>query len=319
MPIVFSLFYANFPIQLYSRNRSEFWLPTHISELEMSPVTLTIAFNKPDLSSDDFYISVVAKFVANTTSIPATSTPPNILLARLAKVPALGDLSMVLQSTSTLDSTVSSINKGKLTGWNATIVTSGHLETFTPYSFPTDYYSTDRLYLGVDKRFDVRFIGLSLSERIPAGFDAFFDNASTLTFDHLPSRLQGTIVNPSNYTYFSFGVAMARSRPNLIFSLIYTVFPILSLYELCALTLISVRKRKDRLAIYVGASFTVFAYLLSIRQYTPPSPTIIESGVSAGLLLWIMIEMVRFLRQKPSQSPIPQTNEKPHQRHLILS
>jgi hypothetical protein len=246
-------------------------------------VEMTLSFLKPDLERPDYALSLHITFYTNQT--------PNPWFAICgATCPMAGGLSVNFSPNETRVEQTRDYSV-HYSSWFSNTTISGSLPQFSPYSFPIDYYSTHRIYISLDSGF--RIDSVKLESEIPPQFMAFFEDIGRVKFSDLPSDIQ--IKGFDTGLVLGFSVGMARSPANLLILFFYTVCPILSLYEVGGLSFLSVSYRKDRLAIYVGALFTVFAYFLTLRQFLPPCLTILEAILAIGMVLWIFIEGFLFL------------------------
>lgn len=191
----------------------------------------------------------------------------------------------------------------KYPGWYMNTTLSMPLESFSPYLFPADTYSTPELYVSVSKGFVVSRI--ELTSFAPAGFVAFFEEIRKFSKSELPEDLQSR-PEFAEGSLLGFKIGMTRSQANLLVSTLYAIFPALCMYEVGALSFSSVKQRKDRLTIYVGVLFSVFTYFLTLRQFLPPSLTYLEALIGTGMTVWILVEALAYVVEQyryPSSSP----------------
>jgi hypothetical protein len=176
-------------------------------------------------------------------------------------------------------------------GWRFVGISTGAFTPFSPEDYPFDMYSTDMHYLCVSPSTMMPGI-IQLNANVPAPFIATFANIGTVSGKDLPNNLLG-YQDCADGVDFAFLVSVIRSPTNLLLSSIYTVFPGLTIYEVSAISLISVDDQKTRLSIYVGILFSAFAYFFTLRQLLPPYPTYIEGIIGVGLTAWILVEGYR--------------------------
>jgi len=246
-------------------------------------VRMNVVFLKTDLGSRDYELSFRLMFYTNQT--------PNSWIALCSDICRVDSSISANRSTNATKMEQTSDYSVHYSTWWSNITTFGGLPHFSPYSFPIDYYSTDRVYISLDSGF--RIDSVDLESSIPSQFIAFFEDIGQVKFSDLPSELQHQ--GFATGLVLRFSVGMARSPADLLISFVYTIFPILSIYEVGVLSFSSVSDRKDRLTIYVGALFSVFAYFLILRQLLPPLLTILEAVLAAGMVLWVFVEGFLFL------------------------
>jgi hypothetical protein len=186
-------------------------------------------------------------------------------------------------------------------------------DTFSPYTFPFDTYSTPTYYFAMNKSLASAFW---LQTNAPAPFIAIFqDVKQNLQSNVIPSGiLNSPVINSPSFAsayrdllkngfVVSFRISLIRSPDNLITSTLYTIFPVLIIYEVCFLSLLSLSE-ENRLAVYVGILFSVFAYFFTLRQFLPTYPTFIEAIVTLGMTCWILFEGVRFVAKQISDKQV---------------
>jgi hypothetical protein len=202
------------------------------------------------------------------------------------------------------------IAKANYKGWRVYGGTNNTpFDTFSPYTFPFDTYSTPTYYFAMNKTLATAFW---LQTNAPAPFIAIFqDVKQNLQPNDIPSGiLNYPIINSPSFAsayrdlfkngfVVSFRISLIRSPDNLITSTFYTIFPVLIIYEVCFLSLLSL-SAENRLTVYVGILFSVFAYFFTLRQFLPTYPTFIEAIVTLGMTCWILFEGVQFVAKQIS-------------------
>jgi hypothetical protein len=252
--------------------------PAHGLSAPKGIVEMNVIFLKPDVASPEYQMSIQITFYTNEF--------PNSWLALCSSLCwSDGSISANFSPNETMEEHESNYTV-QYPAWRSNDTALGVLPHFDPYSFPTDYYSSDRVYISLDPAF--RVDSVKLQSHVPPEFIAFFEDIGPVNFTDLPDLLQQK--GFATGLVLGFSVGMARSAPSLLISSVYTVSPILSIYEVAVLSLLSVWDRKDRLAIYVGALFAIFAYFFTLRQLVPPFLTTIEAVLAMGMVLWIFVE-----------------------------
>lgn len=240
---------------------------------------LSLDFVMPDLRSSSFQLNIGGKAYSNQTpyfewAICDVSTDhcPAILSTQGNPSP---------KDDITIRSFQGSVN---YKGWTLGLNVSMPLNTYLPSLFPIDSYATPRFYISTNSE-----IALHLISMIPQGFIVTFEDLRPVNQNNLPQDLQTKELKNFD-SWLTFVIGMIRSPSELVLDNLYALPPLLSMYYVAILSY-SLNARKDRLTVYVGVLFSAFAFLLTLRQFLPPSPTFFEAFVVLGMLVWIFREM----------------------------
>lgn len=233
---------------------------------------LTATFYKDDLSTDLYRIEVKGDFWD-------IATKPTLSLA-------VNNQGILLSTTALKVVEEGSQSNSSHPRWDATVGYGSSLNVFTPYGFPFDHYLTPVFVIFPNTPLTLTIV--NLKGNVPSGFIASFYNITYVTLNQPDAR----------GTFLMFSIAMIRSTSSMLVSTTYAIIPTLSLYEVAALSVVSLTDPKERLTIYVGSLFSVFAYFLTLRQMLPPVLTYFETLITVGMLFWIIVEVVTFARRQ---------------------
>jgi len=269
--------------------------PEHVEAYHNIPTgfaQMSIVFNKTGLTSDQYDLGFVIKFFVNDSR-------PSFTWAHCVSPNECGtiyNLPRISADPGSIEEFEGSFWTAHYSVWTASTRYSWpSLATFTPFLFPLDAYSTDLYYISVSDKLPISYVGLRAS--VPVPFAAVLTDFRTIAGQDLPQQLR-TYDNFAAGSIVAFRISMLRSPNNLFLSVAYSMLPFVSIYEVAVLSSLAIAEVKDRLMVFVGALFSVFAYFLAMRQLAPPNPTLIEGLAGIGMVAWILMEATRFLRSE---------------------
>jgi hypothetical protein len=245
--------------------------------------TLSLDFRVSDLQNNSYHLWVVGNAYSNQTGYYEAAT-----------------CDVVTDQCSRLFSGLA--NPGGYPNINQTFISSGHLtykvwsfqldldmafNTFLPWAYPFDTYATPSIYISTNSTLVILPLLTSVT---PPGFILTYEELRQIDQANLPKDFQLLPGFKGLQNWVSFVIGMIRSPIDFVVDSLYALPPVLSMYYVAILSY-SLKDRKDRLAIYVGVLFSAFAFLLTLRQFLPPYPTLFEASVLLGILVWIFKEM----------------------------
>lgn len=180
--------------------------------------------------------------------------------------------------------------------WNIFSKVSLHLETYDPYSFPFDIYETPNIIIAFDthgSNATHRFIlnGWELHSEIPSGFSTTISDYKELSENEIISEL-GNLSRLENSLALQFKITMLRNRESLLWLPIYILVPLLGLWSIFVINQYWLNLG-ERLKVFAGALLAIFAYLFTIRSFSPPTLTRIEVSIIELVGIWAFLELVR--------------------------
>jgi hypothetical protein len=202
--------------------------------------------------------------------------------------------------------------KASYTGWEGLFEFNMNLEGYEPYSFPLDVYETPKIIVAVNAEESNSTYGFLMSEidlnsKVPPGFSATISDYKELSNNETAAQL-GNRPNLVNGLVLTFKVTFLRNTQSLPLLLIYLVAPSLGIWCLFSVTQFRCNDYKDRLMIFAGALFAAFAYLLTFRNFAPPTLTLTEIFIILLMGAWAFIEMIQALHSvwtKPQRELSP--------------
>jgi hypothetical protein len=189
--------------------------------------------------------------------------------------------------------------KASYTGWEGLFGFNMNLERYDPTSFPLDVYETPQIIVAVNAEGSNSTYGflmkeIDLNSQVPPGFSATISDYKELSNNETVNEL-GNRPDLVNGLVLSFKVTFLRNTQSLPLLLIYLVAPSLGIWCLFSVTQFRCGDYKDRLTIFAGALFATFAYLLTFRNFAPPTLTLAEILIIVLMGAWAFIEMMRSL------------------------
>jgi len=184
--------------------------------------------------------------------------------------------------------------------WSSSPNMSLHLETYDPYAFPFDIYETPNIVIAFDtygSNLTNKFImnGWTLNSEVPSGFSATVSDYKELSGSEILSRL-GNNSGLANSLGLEFKITMLRDKESLLWLSIYVAVPLIGIWAIFAVTELHFGD-KERIQVFAGSLLATFAYLLTIRSFTPPTLTRIEVSIIELVGIWAFLELLRgFLR-----------------------
>jgi membrane associated rhomboid family serine protease len=186
--------------------------------------------------------------------------------------------------------------KATYSAWSSSPNMSLHLETYDPYGFPFDVYETPNIIIAFDtygSNSTHRFImnGWTLNSEVPSGFSATVSDYKELSENEIISRL-GNSSGLENSLALEFKITMLRDKESLLWLSIYIAVPFVGIWAVFAVTQLHFED-EERMQIFAGALLATFAYLLTIRSFTPPTLTRVEVSVIELVGIWAFLELLR--------------------------
>ena len=180
--------------------------------------------------------------------------------------------------------------------WSSSPNMSLHVETYDPYGFPFDVYETPNIIIAFDtygSNSTNKFImnGWTLNSEVPSGFSATVSDYKELSENEINSRL-GNNSGLENSLAVEFKITMLRDKESLLWLSIYIAVPFVGIWAVFAVTQLHFDD-KGRMQIFAGALLATFAYLLTIRSFTPPTLTRVEVSVIELVGIWAFLELLR--------------------------
>ena len=186
--------------------------------------------------------------------------------------------------------------KANYFAWSSSPRMSLHLETYDPHGFPFDVYETPNIIIAFDtygSNSTYKFImnGWTLNSEVPSGFSATVSDYKELSENEIISRL-GNDSGLQNSSAVEFKITMLRDKESLLWLSIYVAVPFIGIWTVFAVTQAHFGDR-ERMQIFAGALLATFAYLLTIRSFTPPTLTRVEVSIIELVGIWAFLELLR--------------------------
>jgi len=180
--------------------------------------------------------------------------------------------------------------------WSSSPNMSLHLETYDPYAFPFDVYVTPNIVIAFDTygtNLTNRLVmnGWTLNSEVPSGFSATVSDYKELSRSEILSRL-GNNSGLEKSLALEFKIMMLRDKESLLWLSIYITVPLIGIWAIFAVTELNLNG-KERMQVFAGALLATFAYLLTIRSFTPPTLTRIEVSIIELVGIWAFLELLR--------------------------
>jgi hypothetical protein len=172
-----------------------------------------------------------------------------------------------------------------------------HLQRYEPASFPLDVYETPKIIIafnaaGSNSTYKFAMVGSDLTANVPSGFSATMTDHKELSETELISEL-GHRPGLANSLAFKFRVTFLRNTQSLPLLLIYLVLPALGIWCMFSVTQFCCNNLNDRIKIFAGALLATFGYLLTFRNFAPPTLTWAEISIIMLIGAWAFLEMIR--------------------------
>lgn len=263
---------------------------------EFSPalgyVKLDLTFTKQDLQDNGYHITLDLQVKCNQT--------PSVTYAFYQ--PEMKNYSVIMTSTMQRNDTfggtrgTQSFNAYYL-GWGMFSGVSMHLERYEPASFPLDIYETPKIIIAFNaagSNSTYRFImdGYNLNSKVPPGFSATISDYKELSDNETMSEL-GNYPNLVNSLALNFKITFLRNTQSLPWLLIYLVAPSLGIWCMFSVTQFCCNDLNDRIKIFAGALLATFGYLLTFRNFSPPTLTWAEILIITLIGAWAFLEIIR--------------------------
>ncbi|MFI5449660.1 MAG: hypothetical protein ACHQ03_07845 [Candidatus Bathyarchaeia archaeon] len=270
-----------------SRIGYNYWFPSNAPASYVnsnSTTSITVTINVRSLNSDSYFLTLNGQFRANK--------PPWVMLTTdcsVACAPGEGPtLSYKIPNEEP--------NTTYLFKYEISLGASLALLKEDPYSYPLDSYSTPVIYFGMNQTWSSN--AFELQANVPSPLIASFESISYVPVDNLPRALQEYLSSfngqykdlLTNGYFVAFTISLIRPANDLIASSLYVVGPTMIFWEVCWLSIFSLKEQKDRLKIFVAVLFSVFAYYLTLRPILPVHPTYVEGVIASTLGVWIIGE-----------------------------
>jgi hypothetical protein len=130
-----------------------------------------------------------------------------------------------------------------------------------------------------------------LHSQILAGFSVGVTNLKFSDRNEFVNKENNTFLNST--TMMEFKITMVRNKESLPLFSFYTLAPLLGFWTIFVSTQFLFAENKKRLEIFAGTMLATFAYLLTIRNFMPPTLTQIESVIIEMVGIWGVLELVR--------------------------
>lgn len=180
--------------------------------------------------------------------------------------------------------------------WTSSPNMSAHLETYDPYAFPFDVYETPSIIVAFDtygSNSTNKFImnGWTLNSEVPSGFSVTVSDYKELSRGEILSRL-GNNSKLENALAVEFKITVLRDKESLLWLSIYIAVPLIGIWAIFAITELHFPD-KERMEVFAGALLATFAYLITIRSFTPPALTRVEVLIIELVGIWAFLELSR--------------------------
>jgi len=184
-------------------------------------------------------------------------------------------------------------------GWEGIFGVNMNLERYTSGFFPLDVYETPKIVVVVNaegSNSTYRFLmsEIDLNSKVPPGFSATISDYKELSDNETMVEL-GNRPNLVNGLALTFKVTFLRNTQSLPLLLIYLVGPSLGIWCLFSVTQFRCTDFNNRLKIFAGALLATFGYLLTFRNFAPPTLTWVEILIIVLMGAWAFLEMIRAL------------------------
>jgi hypothetical protein len=254
--------------------------------------SLELTFSKQDLQDNSYDITLDLQVRCNRT--------PSVTYAFYQ--PETGDYSDIMTSTMQRNDTLGgfvgtrSFNASYV-GWEMSLGAHRQLERYEPGSFPLDVYETPRIIIaanaeGSNSTNRIIMDGYDLTAKVPAGFSATISDYEELSDNETMSELANH-PNLVNGLALRFRITFLRNTQSLPLLLVYLVGPSMGIWCMFSVTQFCCIKLDDRLKIFAGATLATFGYLLTFRNFAPPTLTWAEILVIVLIGGWAFLEMAR--------------------------
>lgn len=193
-------------------------------------------------------------------------------------------------------------------GWEGIFGINMNLESYTPGFFPLDVYETPKIIVAVNAEgsnstYRLLMSEIDLNSTVPPGFSATISDYKELSDNETMVEL-GSRPNLVNGLAFAFKVTFLRNTQSLPLLLIYLIGPSLGIWCLFSVTQFRCKDPNNRLKIFAGALLATFGYLLTFRNFAPPTLTGAEILIIVLMGAWAFLEMVRALASVLMNRPV---------------
>ena len=203
--------------------------------------------------------------------------------------------------------------KASYLGWGMFSGVSMHLERYETASFPLDIYETPKIVIafnaeGSNSTYKFIMEEFNLNSKVPPGFSATISDYRELPGNETLSEL-GNYSDLANSLALKFKITFLRNPQSLVWLSFYFVAPLLGIW--CMFTVTEFRcNARDRIKIFAGVLLATFGYLLTFRNFSPPTLTWAEILIITLIVAWAFLEMIRaFASVWMKREPEPRETE----------
>jgi hypothetical protein len=297
------------PVYLQSSNVTSTRINiTHESSPLLGYANLELSFAKQDLQNPRYDLMLELQAACNQR--------PSVIYAFQELEPELGNHSITklsMQRNDMFDVYVQSPSyNASYLGWEAQLEVSMYLEKYEPTSFPLDVYETPKIIIAVNAegsnsthKFFMK--GYNLTSNIPPSFSATISDYRELSENETMAEL-GNRSDLLNSSAFQFRVTFLRNTQSLPLLFVYLLGPSLGIWCMFSVTQFSCNNSNERIKIFAGALLATFGYLITFRNFAPPTLTWTEISIITVMGAWAFLEMIRALihvmRREPEKPTI---------------